>query len=393
MISLPRHIMRLQKYADKPLLGTMAILTVISFAAAFSTSSNLVNTYRQHDPYYYLMKHMLLIIIATAIFLFTTTIPYRLYQKYRYVIMGGVMLLLLYTDLFGQAAGHEGARRWIRLGILSIQPSIIALTLSLVFTAAFLDKQMKQNTTFTEDLKSYWLWLLALTGLVVIYNNSTAVLIFALNMMLLFLGGYAFKKLWFAFLMSLALLFVYFLAAKAFPQYIPNRIDTAIKRVKRFVDEEENPAKNQLDIQPLRAKIAIASGKLIRFAPGKSVQKNLLSQSSSDFIYAILIEEYGLIFGGFMVLLLYFILAFRILGISRMSREFFQKVLVIAVGLPIIFQALINMSVSAGLIPVTGQPLPILSAGGTTLFMTAFALGVVIQVSMQIRKNQDEQAA
>jgi len=223
--------------------------------------------------------------------------------------------------------------------------------------------------------------------LVVIYNNSTAILIFGLNMILLFLGGYGFKKIFYAMAMSLVLLFVYFLAAKAFPQYIPNRIDTAVKRVMRFMDKDD---KDELEIQPLRAKMAIASGRLFRFAPGKSVQKNLLSQSSSDFIYAILIEEYGLVFGGLAVLALYFILAFRILGISRMTENYFRKILVIAVGLPIIFQALINMSVASGLIPVTGQPLPILSAGGTTLFMTAFALGIITHISMQIRKEQHE---
>ncbi len=387
MISFPGHIIRLQKYGDKPLLVTIAILTVISFAAAFSTSSNLVNTYRLHDPYYYLFKHFLLVVIALVIFLVTTAVPYRLYRRYAYFIMGGTLLLLLYTDLFGQAAGADGARRWIRLGILSIQPSIIALTVSLIFTASYLSRQQKQETPFTDDLKKYWIWLLALTGLVVIYNNSTAILIFGLNMILLFLGGYGFKKIFYAMAMSLVLLFVYFLAAKAFPQYIPNRIDTAVKRVMRFMDKDD---KDELEIQPLRAKMAIASGRLFRFAPGKSVQKNLLSQSSSDFIYAILIEEYGLVFGGLAVLALYFILAFRILGISRMTENYFRKILVIAVGLPIIFQALINMSVASGLIPVTGQPLPILSAGGTTLFMTAFALGIITHISMQIRKEQHE---
>jgi len=388
MMPLSRHIIKLQRWGDRPLMITAGILVIISFAAAFSTSSNLVNTYRLHDPYYYLLKHFLLLILALTIFLMATWIPVRFYQKAIPYILGGTMLLLAYTDLFGHAAGSDTAKRWIRIGMLSIQPSIIALTVSLLFTAVFLSRNEHAQTTFGQNLRKYWIWLFLVTGLVVIYNNSTALLLFGLNLILLFLGGYPFKKFLAAAGMSLLLLLIYFLAAKAFPQYIPNRIDTAVHRIQRFLDKDKNDS--DLDIQPLRAKIAIASGGMFRFAPGKSVQKNLLSQSSSDFIYAILIEEYGLIFGGLVVLVLYLILAFRILGISRLTDDYYYKLIIMAAGLPIIFQALINMSVAAGLFPVTGQPLPILSAGGTTLFMTAFALGIIIRASMEIKNAGDE---
>ncbi len=386
MIDIIGHFNRLQRYADRTLLILGALLVLISFAAAFSTSSNLINHYGVHGASYYLMKHFALVTIGVTIFFGSSYINVSYYKKYAYPLLWLMIILVFVTDIFGQSAGVENVRRWLRFGPISIQPSIMALTFSLMFTAFYTDKIKNRKTDFGYDLRRYWIWLGLLVGAVVVYNNSTALLILSLNALLLFLGGYGFKKFLYAGLLGLLGLLMYFLAAKAFPQYIPNRIDTLINRFERFASKE----KQQTDIQPLRAKIAIASGGLIRFAPGKSVQKNLLSQSSSDFIYAIIVEEYGAILGGLLVLILYIFLSLKILAISRLTKDYYEKLLVLAAGLPITFQALINMSVAVGLIPVTGQPLPIISAGGTTLFMTAFALGVIVQIGMTAKTKENQ---
>jgi cell division protein FtsW len=155
-----------------------------------------------------------------------------------------------------------------------------------------------------------------------------------------------------------------------------NRVDTWTSRIENFVNGEDTEADYQIE----NAKIAIASGEITGKGPGKSTQKNILPQSSSDFIFAIIIEEYGLI-GGLFLLLLYSWLLFRIVIVSQKADTVFGKLLVLGVGLPIIFQALINMAVAVELFPVTGQTLPLISSGGTSIWMTCLAIGIVLSVS------------
>jgi cell division protein FtsW len=168
----------------------------------------------------------------------------------------------------------------------------------------------------------------------------------------------------------------FILVAKAFPEAMPNRIDTWISRIENFT----NGADTEADYQIEKAKIAIASGGIQGVGPGKSKQKNFLPQSSSDFIFAIIIEEYGLI-GGLFLLLLYSWLLFRIVIVSQKADSIFGKLLVLGVGLPIVFQALINMAVAVELFPVTGQTFPLISSGGTSIWMTCLAIGIILSVS------------
>ena len=157
---------------------------------------------------------------------------------------------------------------------------------------------------------------------------------------------------------------------------MPNRVDTWTSRVSSFLDSEVT----QEDYQIEKAKIAIATGGLQGLGPGKSIQKNFLPQSSSDFIFAIIIEEYGLI-GGVFLLILYLWLLFRIVIVAQKSDSVFGKLLAIGVGIPVIFQALVNMGVAVQLFPVTGQTLPLISSGGTSIWVTSLALGIVLSVS------------
>ncbi len=166
------------------------------------------------------------------------------------------------------------------------------------------------------------------------------------------------------------------LSAKAFPGVFPNRVDTWISRIENFTDKEDTEADYQIE----KAKIAIASGMVTGLGPGKSVQKNFLPQSSSDFIYAIIVEEWGLV-GGLVLMSLYLLLLFRLVIVAHKSDSMFGKLLVIGVGLPIVFQALINMAVAVELFPVTGQTLPLISSGGTSIWMTCLALGMVLSVA------------
>ena len=177
---------------------------------------------------------------------------------------------------------------------------------------------------------------------------------------------------------------MFVLTAKAFPDLMPNRVDTWTSRISSFVDSEVT----QEDYQIEKAKIAIATGGVLGKGPGKSIQKNFLPQSSSDFIYAIIVEEYGLV-GAILIVFVYFLLLFRIFITVKKATTTFGTLLVIGVGLPIIFQAVINMAVATNLFPVTGQTLPLISSGGTSIWMTCFALGMILSVSASKEETEE----
>jgi cell division protein FtsW len=211
-------------------------------------------------------------------------------------------------------------------------------------------------------------------------------LIFAMVLVLVFVGGYPLRYLGLIVGIGLTFLTLFVLTAKAFPWVFPNRVDTWMSRVENFWQPTED---KKDDYQIEKAKIAIASGGLMGLGPGKSVQKNYLPQSSSDFIYAIIVEEYGLV-GALVLLLLYLFLLFRLVILVYKTQNFFGRLLVVGLGLPIIFQAFINMAVAVELFPVTGQTLPLISAGGSSIWMTCLALGIILSVSANHNAVMDE---
>ena len=166
---------------------------------------------------------------------------------------------------------------------------------------------------------------------------------------------------------------------------MPNRVDTWTSRVDNFINSENTESNYQIE----KAKIAIATGGIKGLGPGKSIQKNFLPQSSSDFIYAIIIEEFGLI-GGLFLVILYLWFLFRIVIISSKSESVFGSLLAVSMGLPIVFQAFINMSVAVELMPVTGQTLPLISSGGTSIWMTCLSIGIILSVSRKYESNNEE---
>jgi len=196
-------------------------------------------------------------------------------------------------------------------------------------------------------------------------------------LMLVFVGKYPLKYIAIIIGSGIVMLTFFVLIAKAFPDSkFFSRVGTWESRMERFLSDKADEDNYQIE----KAKTAIASGGLYGLGPGKSVQKNFLPQSSSDFIFAIIVEEWGLI-GGLSVLGLYLLLMFRFVIASHKANTLFGKLIVIALGFPMIFQAMINMSVAVELLPVTGQTLPLISSGGSSIWMTCFALGVILSVT------------
>jgi cell division protein FtsW len=259
----------------------------------------------------------------------------------------------------------------------------------MTYVARYLSRIKDKEITFKETLLPLWLPVFLIMALILPANFSTTAIIFAMVVVLVFIGGYPVRYLFIVLSIGAAMLLIFGLTAKAFPEVFPNRVDTWISRIESFTDDEDTEADYQIE----KAKIAIASGGVTGLGPGKSIQKNFLPQSSSDFIYAIIAEEFGMV-GALFLLLLYLLILFRLVIVVHKSTSFFGKLLVIGIGLPIIFQALINMGVAVDLFPVTGQTLPLISSGGTSIWMTCLALGMVLSVSakreIQIKEEQEE---
>jgi cell division protein FtsW len=292
-----------------------------------------------------------------------------------------VLVLLIVTMLQGTTIEGANASRWIQIPFvdMSFQTSTLASVVLMVYVARYLSKIQEKDITFKETILPLWMPVFFVLILILPANFSTTAIMFVMVMILTFIGGYPIKYLAIIIGTGIVALTLFILTAKAFPDLMETRIHTWESRVDNFFDETED---SEADYQIEKAKIAIASGGIQGLGPGKSVQKNFLPQSSSDFIFAIIIEEYGLI-GGMVLLVMYCWLLFRIVIISQKADTVFAKLLVLGVGLPIVFQAFINMAVAVELFPVTGQTLPLISSGGTSIWMTCLAIGIILSVSVK----------
>ncbi|WP_297703313.1 FtsW/RodA/SpoVE family cell cycle protein [uncultured Eudoraea sp.] len=367
---------------DKAIWGVVALLALFSFLPVYSASSNLVYVVGNGTTIGHLVKHGMLLFLGFGIIYGVHKIPTHFFKGLSIIALPIVLVLLAYTLAQGTTIDGANASRWIRLPLVGItfQTSNLAAVVLMVYVARYLTRIKDKTITFSESLVPLWLPVFIVTILILPANFSTAAILFFMVLILCFLGGYPLKYLSGIIGTGLLILAIFILTIKAYPDLFPNRVDTWINRVESFWD----PADTESDYQIEKAKIAIASGGIVGNGAGKSVMKNFLPQSSSDFIYAIIIEEYGLV-GGFVLMFFYMLLLFRIVVVANSNETVFGKLLVVGVGLPIVFQALINMAVAVELFPVTGQTLPLISSGGTSIWMTCLAIGIVLSASRKFK--------
>ena len=370
---------------DRIIWAIAALLAIFSFLPVYSAASNLAYIGSGSNTFSYFIKHFVHLFLGFSIIYGVHKIPYRYFRGLSMVMIPVVLILLIITMLQGATIGGANASRWIRVPIVgfTFQPSTLAALVLMVYVARYLSKVKDEIISFRESVLPLWLPVFIVLALILPANFSTAALIFSMVILLTFVGGYPLKYLSIIIGSGVVVLALFVLTAKAFPDLMPNRVDTWTSRISSFVDSEVT----QEDYQIEKAKIAIATGGLQGLGPGKSIQKNFLPQSSSDFIFAIIIEEYGLI-GGIFLLILYLWLLFRIVIVAQKSDSVFGKLLAIGVGIPVIFQALVNMGVAVQLFPVTGQTLPLISSGGTSIWVTCLAMGIVLSVS--VKRDEDK---
>ena len=360
---------------DKAIWIVVIALAIFSFLPVYSASSN----FGANLIFSNIIKHISIIFIGIMIMYSTHLVDYKYFKGLSLIILPLVIFLLFFASFQGNVIDGTNANRWLNIPILKIsfQPSTLASIFLLIYLSNFLSKEKNKSLSFIKTFLLMWLPIILIVALILPSNFSTALLIFIMSTMIIFIAGYKLKHLATLFFLFVLLLSSFLFAVNKFPEIIPNRVDTWTNRIENFVKNDLDDTSNY---QINRAKAAIANGKIFGVGAGKSSMKYILPQSTSDFIYSIIAEEYGTIV-AFIILLLYIVLLFRIIIISYKSQTKFGQLVSIAVGIPVVFQAFTNMAVAVQLIPVTGQPLPLVSTGGTSIWITFLAMGILLSVS------------
>ena len=376
---------------DKTIWAVVSLLALFSFLPVYSSSSSLAYLYGDGNTLKFLLKHFAHLVLGFVILFGVHKVPYHYFKGLSVIALPIVLILLVVTMTQGTTIEGANASRWIRIPFVgfTFQSSTLASVVLFTYVARYLARIKDKTVTFKETLLPLWFPVFIVLALILPANFSTAAIIFSMISILVFIGGYPIKYLLIILFAGALFLTLFVVSAKAFPSLFPNRVDTWMSRIDSFTDGEETEADYQID----KAKAAIASGGITGLGPGKSIQKNFLPQSSSDFIYAIIVEEFGLV-GSLFLMSLYMLLLFRFVIVAHKAETIFGKLLVIGVGLPIVFVALVNMAVAVEIFPVTGQTLPLISSGGSSIWMTCMAIGMVLSVSAKREvvktENQEE---
>lgn len=364
---------------DRWLWIIVVVLSVWSLLAVYSSVGTLA--YKEgKGTEVYLIKHTLLIFGGFALMYFSHKLDYHWYAGISKLLMAVTIPLLLYTLFFGTTVNE--ASRWVKIpGInLTFQTSDLAKLALITYLARTLTRKQENIT----DVKKAFLPIMGSVCLVFVLiapaNLSTALMLFGVSVLLLLIGRVSFKQIMSVCLaVSILLLGVIFLG--------PRR-QTYISRVETYMGWQESEVSKDKSFQSDHAKIAIATGGVMGKGPGNSTQRNVLPHPYSDFIFAIIIEEYGTI-GGIVLVALYVALMFRCIRIVTLSPKAFGALLAAGLGFSLTLQALGNMAVAVGLGPVTGIPLPLVSMGGTSILFTSIAFGIILSVSRNIEEMKE----
>jgi cell division protein FtsW len=370
--------MNLLKYikGDKVIWAVVVLLSLLSVLVVYSSVIAIAYRYKGGDTSSYLIKHVFIVSSGIMLMYFVHKVKYSYFSRISQVAIFLAAPLLLYTLVNGVTAGD--ASRWLAIPgtSLTFQTSDFAKLALITYVARMLS--IKQSVI--KDFKKAFLPIVIPVGiicaLILPSNFSTAALLFMTCFVLMFIGRMNAKHLLLLIGSGIAAGGLIIVLVFNFPNAIP-RGATWKARVESFSsgDSESN-------FQAEQAKIAIATGGIKGLGPGNSMQRNFLPQASSDFIFAIVIEEWGLIM-AIIIVFLYLILLFRGVSIANKSERTFGSLLAIGLTFSLVFQAMINMAVAVNLFPVTGQPLPLVSMGGTSIWFTSITIGMILSVSRE----------
>lgn len=390
---------------DKAIWIIFLFLCLVSIVEVFSAASTLA--YKSGDHWAPITQHSVILMVGACIVILVHNIPCKYFRVIPYFLIPLSFVLLIIVMASGFITGERvnGASRWMTFFGVQFQPSELAKMAIIIVTAHLLSKFQEENGANPKAFR----WIMYFTGgaflLIAPENGSTAALLFGVVFLMMIVGRVPWKQL--AKLAgSVAIILTFFIGVvmiiptdKLSQVPMMHRVETWQNRIKGFAEDKEAVPAAKYDIdkdaQIAHANIAIASSNIIGKMPGNSVQRDFLSQAFSDFIFAIVIEELGLS-GGLFVAVLYIWLLMRVGKIARKCDKSFPAFLVMGIVLLLVSQALLNMMVAVGLFPVTGQPLPLVSKGGTATLINCAYIGMILSVSryvndMEERKRQEEE--
>jgi cell division protein FtsW len=372
---------------DRVIWGLIVVFMIYSLLSVYSSSVSVAFSRYDGNTTFFLKSQGVMLVFCLFIIIVTHQLPYRIYSSLAGFFVLVSIILLILTLIFGVRINE--AARWITIPGTGfrIQTSDVAKVSLVIYMARLLSKHQHDLKDFKLTTRIFIVPIAIICALILPENLSTALLIFGICMLILFIGRTPVKFIlaWIGLALAGVILFALLLDAVT----DANRVSVWKARIENYVSGEEDI---DGDYQANQAKIAIASGGLIGKAPGNSVQRNMLPQSNSDFIFAIIIEEYGLFFGALPIILVYLILLFRGIAIAKKCETAFPAFLVLGLTIMIVVQAILNMAVAVGLFPVTGQTLPLISWGRTSMLITSFALGAILGVSRVVnaKANNEE---
>jgi cell division protein FtsW len=382
---------------DKVIWAMVVVLALVSMLVVYSSTGLLAYRYNRGNTEVYLFRQVLFIAAGLAVIYFSHRVNYTLYSRVARILFIISIPLLIYTLFFGIKL-NEGSR-WIRLPIINLtfQTSDLAKLALFMYISRLISKKQAVIKDFRKGYLPVFLPVAIICVLIAPANLSTALLVGATSLLLLFIGRASMKHLLLTvaaalvpliILVSVAL--IYYDKAEGKSKDLPaifdeGRVGTWISRVQHFVypsqeaDKEDNYQVNQ-------AKIAISKGGFLGLGPGNSETRNFLPHPYSDFIYAIIMEEYGLA-GGIFIIFVYLVFLFRCIRIFRKCPYAFGAFLALGLSFTLVIQALINMAVTVNLFPVTGVTLPLISMGGSSFLFTCLAIGIILSVARNVEQE------
>jgi cell division protein FtsW len=375
-------VLSIRKYfgGDRIIWAVIIVLSLYSLLAVYSTAGILVYRNPGSSPTYFIFRHAMFLMAGFLLVYITHLVPYKYFSRLSQLMVVMAIPLLIITLFFGKSINE--ANRWLEVPIigLTFQPSDFAKLALIMYLARLLSQRQDE----IKDFYKSFIPLIIPVGIICLLippeDLSTAMILLGTSVILMFIGRINTQHLLILLLGGVIIIGSYIGISLLMDNQ--GRVGTWKNRIESYLDKDTE------NYQVEQAKIAVARGGFLGKFPGNSTQRNVLPHSYSDFIYAVIIEEYGLLLGGIPILLMYLILLYRAGVLVRKSTRTFPAFLAVGLTIGLVLQAMVHMAVSVNLFPVTGQPLPLVSMGGTSLILTSLSLGMILSVSRGIQQQK-----